>query len=59
MIKTEDRFHSFCGCSFMSHKLIMTRKYKISEWIYNKDDFYMDMYNKNSIAKTTYYAKLM
>lgn len=58
MIKPEDRFHSFCGRSFMSHKLIMTKKYKISEWIHSKNAFYTDMYNKNSIYKTIFYAKL-
>lgn len=58
MIKPEDIFYAFCGRFFSSREIDMEEKYKIQQWIYGKDDFYMAMYNKHSISKTTYYAEL-
>ena len=58
MIKPEDIFYTFCGSFFTSREIDMEEKYKIQQWIYGKDDFYMAMYNKQSISNTTYYAKL-
>ena len=58
MIKSEDIFYAFCGRFFTSREIDMEEKYKIQQWIYGKDDFYMAMYNKHSMSKTTYYAKL-
>lgn len=58
MIKSEDIFYAFCGRFFTSREIDMAGKYKIQQWIYGKDDFYMTMYNKKSMSKTTYYAKL-
>ena len=59
MIKPEDRFHLFCGRIFTSYKLTTAKKYKIEKWRHGKDEFYAYMYNKNSLAKTTYYAELI
>ena len=48
----------FADVFFTSREIDMEEKYKIQQWIYGKDDFYMAMYNKHSMSKTTYYAKL-
>lgn len=58
MIKSEDIFYAFCGRFFTSPEIYMAEKYKIQQWIYGKDDFYKAMYDKHSMSKTTYYAKL-
>ena len=58
MIKPEDIFYTFCGCFFTSRKIDIAEKYKIGQWIHGKEDFYIAMYNKHSLSKTTYYAKL-
>lgn len=58
MIKSEDIFYTFCGRFFTAREIVMAGKYEIQQWIYGKDDFYMAMYNKKSMSKTTYYAKL-
>ena len=59
MIKPKDGFSAFCGCFFVSHTLTMEKKYEIQEWIYSKGDFYIYMYDKDAISKTTYYVELM
>lgn len=58
MIKPEDIFYVSCGRFFTSPKINMAEKYKIQQWIYGKDDFYMAMYDRYSMSETTCYAKL-
>ena len=58
MIKPEDIFYAFCGRFPTSREIYMEGKYEIRQWIYGKDDFYMAMYNRHAVSKTTYYAEL-
>ena len=58
MIKPEDIFYAFCGRFFTSPEIDIEAKYKIQQWIYGKDDFYIAMYDRYSMSKTTYYVEL-
>ena len=59
MIKLGDRFSLFCSSSPVLYTLGVKKKYRILKWRYDKDVFYMSMYNRKASDRTTYYVELI
>ena len=60
MIKLGDRFSLFCNSSPMLYALgVKKTKHRILKWRYDKDVFYMSMYNRKASDRTTYYVELI
>ena len=60
MIKLGDRFSLFCNSSPVLYTLdVKKTKHRILKWRYDKDVFYMSMYNRKASDRTTYYVELI
>ena len=59
MIKLGDRFSLFCSSPPVLYTLGVKKKYRILKWRYDKDVFYMSMYNRKASDRTTYYVELI